>query len=251
MGAIARALPSPRARSLPPWRKLRRRLLFVLAAALALAAAYMLWLRDSDLVAVERVTVIGAEQNPKVVAALEAAGMEQSTLHVDLDELRAAVSGDPAVRSISADADFPSGLEISVDLRTPVGYVEQAGAVVAGDGVVLERRGSRPEGLATIEPATASGRGAGGELSGEALALSRVLGAAPEPLLAQLERVFADPDFGPVVEVGPGIELRFGDRSQLEGKWAAAAAVLADPKLKTAAYIDLSVPQRPVVGSSP
>ncbi len=48
--------------------------------------------------------------------------------------------------------------------------------------------------------------------------------------------------------MGEGIELRFGDPAQAERKWAAAAAVISDPGLRSAVYIDVSVPTRPVVG---
>ena len=76
-------LSLPALPSLPDLRKLRRRLLVLALVALALAAGYLLWLRDSSLVAIERVTVTGAEGEPGVEAALAAAATEMTTLHVD------------------------------------------------------------------------------------------------------------------------------------------------------------------------
>ena len=45
-----------------------------------------------------------------------------------------------------------------------------------------------------------------------------------------------------------GIELRFGTAGAARAKWAAAAAILADRRLETLAYVDVRVPQRPAVG---
>ena len=57
-----------------------------------------------------------------------------------------------------------------------------------------------------------------------------------------------DDRHGVVAELNGGIELRFGAPGSADQKWQAAATVLADPKLTSATYIDLSVPSRPVVG---
>lgn len=235
------ALPSP-----PDLRKLRQRVVVAALVVAALAAGYLLWLRDSSLVAVERVTVAGAEDEPRVEAALAAAATEMTTLHVDEDALLAAVADMPSVLSLSASADFPHGLAIAVDVRRPVAYIEaDGGTVLAGDGVVLETNVERPDGLPLIE---AEEGAPGVRAEGGALILTRVLSGAPEVLLAQATAATVDDDVGPVVEVGPGIELRFGDASKADLKWSAAAAVLADPGLDNAFYIDLAVPSRPVVG---
>lgn len=229
----------------PDLRKLRRRLFVVALVVAALAAGYLFWLRDSSLVAVERVTVTGAAGQPGVEAALASAATEMTTLHVDEDALLAAVADMPAVLSLSAAPDFPHGLEVDVDIRRPVAYVEAGETILAGDGVVLETNAERPEGLPLIEAEEAP---SGARAAGGALILTRVLSGAPEVLLAQATTATVEDDVGPVVEVGPGIELRFGDASKADLKWSAAAAVLADSGLDNAVYIDLAVPSRPVVG---
>lgn len=226
-------------------RRLGRRAGVLAIALVVLAAGYMLWLRDSSLVAVERVSVTGAEREPAVEAALAAAATEMTTLHVDEDALRAAVADEPSVLALDATPDFPHGLAIEVDVRRPVAYLEaNGGTILAGDGVVLDSGVERPEGVPAVESDEGVVEGRAG---GAALALARVLGASPEVLLAEAESARITDD-GPVVSVGPGIELRFGDPSQAELKWSAAAAILADPDLDGAGYIDLSVPSRPVIG---
>lgn len=230
----------------PAWPALRRWLLLALAAVVALAAAYLLWLRDSSLVAVTDVTVIGAERDPGIEADLAHAAMSMSTLDVDESALRAAVADDPAVVSVSASPDFPHGLSVTVDVREPAGYIAaDGGVIVAGDGVVLATETERPEGLPPIEVESPE---VDARASGSALALARVLGPAPDALSRRIERGFEDPELGPVVVLTSGIELRFGDPAQAASKWDAAAAVLADPELGSASYLDLSVPSRPVAG---
>ena len=250
MGSIARSLPRPRLGSLPSGPVLRRRLAIVVVLAAVLAAAYWFWFRDSSFVAVEAVRVSGTEEQPELASKLEAAALEQTTLNVDEQALLAAVSDDPAVRGVSAAADFPHKLTIEVDLRDPVGYLPSTGEVVAGDGVILERVGEPPGELATIE--VEDGKlGSGDMLEGNALTIAKALGPAPVPLLEKVTGARMDAEHGVVVTLKGGIELRFGDRADHDLKWKAAAAVLADPKLTTASYIDLSVPDRPVVGGVP
>lgn len=250
MGSLARSLPRPRLGFLPSAPVLRRRLAVAVILLLALAAAYHFWFRDSSFVAVEDVSVSGAEDRPGLASTLESAALEQTTLNVDEQALAAAVSADPAVRGVTASPDFPHGLSIEVDLRDPVGYLPSSGAVVAGDGVILDEIEERPEGLASIE--IEDGKlGSGGTLEGNALLIARALAPAPGPLLAEVDEARMDAEHGVVVTLGDGIELRFGDRTDPDLKWQAAAAVLADPKLTTATYIDLSVPDRPVVGGVP
>jgi cell division septal protein FtsQ len=89
----------------------------------------------------------------------------------------------------------------------------------------------------------------GGQLAGPALEQARVLAAAP----AALRRYVAGSRYGESgvdVELASGIELRFGDSSQAEEKWKAAAAVLADPSVTALDYVDLHAPGRPAVGGS-
>jgi hypothetical protein len=55
---------------------------------------------------------------------------------------------------------------------------------------------------------------------------------------------------GVEVELTTGIELRFGDATQVTRKWRAAAAVLADPAVTALDYVDLHAPSRPAFGGS-
>jgi len=50
------------------------------------------------------------------------------------------------------------------------------------------------------------------------------------------------------VHLRNGPRLIFGNDSRPFAKWAAAAAVLADPSSKGATYVDVRLPGRPVAG---
>lgn len=84
----------------------------------------------------------------------------------------------------------------------------------------------------------------GDRLKGPMLEQAKILGAVP-PGLRQFVLGSRYGEDGVEVELTSGTELRFGDASQAERKWRAAAAVLADPEVTVPDYVDLHSPQRP------
>jgi hypothetical protein len=89
----------------------------------------------------------------------------------------------------------------------------------------------------------------GGRLRGPALEQVRVLAAVPDELRPYVAGSYYG-ESGVDVELTTGIELRFGDSSQAARKWAAAAAVLADPSVTSLDYVDLNAPSRPSWGGT-
>jgi cell division protein FtsQ len=225
-----------------------RRLAAALVVVVALAAAYMLWLRDSSLVAVEEVRIEGLTSltDPSAAGELESAALDMTTLHVEVEELGAAVAEYPTIASLSASPSFPNGLEITVVERTPVAVAGPSQIPVAADGVLLPGVDAGDAELPAIEAAPAEG---GGALDEEGSGQAAVLGAAPEALAPVIERTSVTPE-GLEVELEGGISLRFGEPSRAAAKWAAAARILADPSLAALSYIDLRVPGRPAVGGA-
>ncbi|MEA2365858.1 MAG: cell division protein FtsQ [Thermoleophilaceae bacterium] len=232
--------------ALPP--SLRRRVLITLAVSLVLAAGYQFWLRDSSLVAVEKVTVSGltTKDADRVRAALTSAAHAMTTLHVRHDELEQAIVAYPVVRALEVRPDFPHGLQIHVVEHRPAAVV--GGVPVAGDGTIL--RGLPVEGRLPTIPAR-------GNLHGTrlkdpvALHAALVAGGAPAALRSRLERVEMRSQDGLVVTVRDGPELIFGDARRVHAKWIAAARVLADPDAAGATYIDVRLPGRPAAGGLP
>jgi cell division protein FtsQ len=217
-----------------------------LLAGLVLAG-YRLWLRDSTLVAVRSVNVVGASgpDAERIRAALDAAGREMTTLHVREAALRDAVRPFPLVRTVTVETSFPSGLTIRVIERRIAALAQVGGksVPVSDDAVLLP--GARAVGrLPEISLSVQSRRQ---ELRGEARDAALALGAAPPALRAHVKGASSDED-GIVVALRRGPELIFGDASRAAAKWAAAARLLAEPDLGGVAYIDLRTPERPAAG---
>lgn len=127
-----------------------------------------------------------------------------------------------------------------------IGSDEDAVAVAA-DGRVLEWLPPPEEGALPMLPLTTVPEGH--RLRGPALEQVRVLGATPPELFPYVAGSRYG-EGGVVVVLDPGIELRFGDASQAARKWRAAAAVLANPSVTTADYVNVEVPSHPAVGGS-
>jgi cell division protein FtsQ len=234
----------------PPPPRLRRppaRALAGFACVLLLLGLGFLWLRDSSLVRVKRVTVTGVTgpDAGRVRHALEAAALDMTTLNVRRDELRTATQPFPTVLAVETRTDFPSGLRIRVRERNPVGAVVAGNqrVPVAADGTVMRTTPSDglPEISAKAPPAGA--RAAEPDVR-RAIALLR---AAPAPLRARVRRVYLGPK-GLTVPLRDGPTLYFGGSDRTRAKWVAATVVLADPTSRGATYLDLRLPERPAAG---
>lgn len=242
LDAVARSAlaPSPRA---------RRRFVIAALVTAVLGAGYMLWLRDSGLVAVKEVEVTGltGRDADRVRTALDGAARGMTTLHVDRDALEAAAAPFPVVRAIEVETDFPSGLRVTVIEQRPVAVLVsgERRIPVAGDGSVLSglpTEGSLPEiHTAVAIPAAQLEPGATRDAA-------RVAGGAPGVLVTRLDQVEREESRGLVVSVEDGPELIFGTAERLTAKWAAAVRVLADPDAAGAEYLDLRLPDRPAAG---
>ncbi|MEA2428605.1 MAG: cell division protein FtsQ, partial [Thermoleophilaceae bacterium] len=146
MTTVVRLLPRafllvPRAVAAGPvhW---RRRLIALTLIAAALTAGYMFWFRDSSLVRVERVDVVGLSAAPgaaRLRADLTAVAQRMTTLHVDEAGLRAVVADAPVVHAIEITPRFPHGLTIDVIENRPVALLVAGGhnVPIAADGTLL------------------------------------------------------------------------------------------------------------------
>jgi len=230
----------------------RRRALLVVIATVALAAVYFGWFRDSSLIAVRDVEVkgVGGTQQKRIEKALTKAAETMTTLHVREDKLAAAAAAFPDVKSVSADASPPSGLTVTVEQRRPalIARDKSQTLAVAEDGAVLPGV-EVPEGekLPAIDVA---GLPKSGLLEGPDLEQALIVGGAPEPLRPLVEKVAFEPDEGVIVTLEGGLPVHFGTGGRAEAKWAAASAVLADPKLERLTYVDVRVPERAAAGGA-
>jgi hypothetical protein len=86
-------------------------------------------------------------------------------------------------------------------------------------------------------------------LRGTLLTQAKILGAAPAPFRPCLEASRYG-DTGVAVTLRSGIEIYFGDATRAAEKWAAAAALLADPEVSELDYVNVVSPRRPSTGGS-
>jgi cell division protein FtsQ len=181
---------------------------------------------------------------------LTKAAEEMTTLHVREDELAAAAAAFPDVKSVSADASLPTGLTVTVVQRRPalIARGKSETVAVAGDGAVLP--GVEVPKDAKLPAIDVDELPSSGRLDGPALEQALVVGAAPEPLQPLIEKVGFESDEGVVVTLEGGLPVHFGTDGRADAKWEAAAAVLADPKLKRLTYVDVRVPERAAAGGA-
>jgi cell division protein FtsQ len=226
------------------------RLLVVVVALLAVLGGAYLWLRDSSLVAVKRVTVVGVSgpDAAGIRKALNRAGRSMTTLDVHMKALNMAVAPFSVVKSLEVSTQFPHGMTIRVIEEVPVGVLAFGGArtAVAGDGTLLHDVPA-PSSLPEI-PLSAAPGGSRVTDPGAAAAV-KLLAAAPYRLLGKVRLVTMTDATGLVAQLRNGPRVYFGGANQLRAKWRAVVAVLADPGSVGAVYIDVTDPSRPAAGS--
>lgn len=230
----------------------RGRIAVLLMAVLALLlGGAWLWVRDSPLVAVQRVTISG-ESGPDagaVRSALQSAARSMTTLDVQTSRLYAAVSAYPVVKSLQVTTQFPHGMRIHVVEELPVAEIVLGGhsVAVASDGTLLHDLANVPA-LPRINLSVPPG----GPRLTEPQAVESVAAAAaaPRELLSRITVISTAPDHGVVAHLRDGPEVYLGAPTRLRAKWSAAVAVLANPGSDGATYIDVTDPARPAAGAS-
>lgn len=229
----------------------RLRIVLSLALVVALLGCAWLWVRDSSLVAVRRVSVTGASgpDAAQIRSALVLAARTMTTLDVHPDALRTAVAPYPVVKDLRIETQFPHGLRIRVVEQIPVGAVAVGGRTiaVAADGTLLHdvmATQSLPRIPVAVPPGGTRLTDAG------ALGSVAVLAAAPYPFLARISQVTTSAQHGFVVALRGGPGVYFGAATRLAAKWTAATQVLADSGSAGAGYVDVTDPERPAAGAS-
>ncbi len=231
--------------------RLRVRVALAVVAVLALAGGGWLWVRDSSLVAVRKVTITGAygPDAGQIRSALTLAARNMTTLDVRLGQLRTAVAPYPVVKDLRVSIHFPHGMRIRVLEQLPVGALVAGGRAVAvtGDGTLLHDvpAGSLPQIPVRLFP---GGSAVTDRTTLDALAL---LTTAPARMVARIAQVTNSSAHGLVAQLRSGPSIYFGDDSELDAKWVSATEVLAASGSAGASYVDVTDPSRPAAGASP
>jgi cell division protein FtsQ len=233
----------------PSWRSLLAGLALVLLAVGAYAGA-----RETSVFAVRTLEIVGG--TPRVQAEVRAAlapELGRSLVKVSGDEINRRIAGSPNVLSVSIDRAFPHTLRVIVRPERPVLLLRRG-----ADGWVVSARGRvqrevRNTKLSTLprlwvprETAIAVGEILAPESGGRAAA---ALAPLKGGLFGSVRFVRADPGELTLV-LRSGLEIRLGDLRDVRLKVAIARRILAViGAYTTRGYIDVSVPERPVVGS--
>jgi cell division protein FtsQ len=228
-----------------------RSLLVAFAVLAGVLGAYAI-ARESGLFAVHRVRVEGAppavaRQVTRVLSDTDG----KSLLAVDLGRADRTVEALPTVEAASFDRAFPHTLTVTVTPERPVAIVRQGAAayLVSARGRVMRKVELRSTpALARIWVPKGRPLEAGALLDGS---LAAAVTAATPLAGARFPRVVSVEATGRelTLHLRSGVEVRLGDGRDVELKLAVARRVL--PLLRSdSVYLDVSVPERPVGGTS-
>lgn len=255
--ALARAqahTPSPALHLVPSGRSLA-----VGFGLLATALLLFLGARESAVFSVRSLTVAtepAGHSRPvrEALAPLEG----RSLLKIDEAAIARRLEGLPHVHLLGYDRSFPDELRVHVSVERPVAVLRRADEnwLVSGEGRILRKlearlrrplpvvwipRGVEPEIGAILradEPVRAVG----------ALAVA----SSADPAFARRIWYVATEEEGLKIVLRDRFELRLGSASDLPLKLAVSQQVLAAIRVSSmpASYIDVSVPARPVAGTT-
>lgn len=238
-------------RVVPSWRGLA----IAFAALLAVVGSYLA-ARDSALFAVQRIEIDGA---PPAVARDVQATLRplegESLLRVDLDAVANRLAAIPSVRSARFDRAFPHTLHVTVTAERPVAVLrrgDEAWLVSARGRVIRILQNPRLSSLPRVWAPLTVSAAAGDRLTDvPTVRAVRALAAVADSDLPARVRYARATEEGLTLMLAAGTELELANDEELPLKLAVARRVLLalDPARQGwPAYIDLTVPGRPVVG---
>ena len=252
--ATARAAVAPTQPDLPLIRRLAPSGRSVAAGLglLALAVGAYAVARETSIFAVLRLEVVGGSPRAQAeVRAALAGEVGRSLLQVNGGEIDRRIATSPDVMSVSFDRAFPNTLRVVVRPERPVLLLRRGSEawVVSARGRVLRevknpRLSSLPRAwvprTTVVSVNTILVPESGGTVAAALAPLSR-------GLFGQVRFVRADPKELTLV-LQTGLEIRFGDIHDVRLKVAIARRILGViGPYTTTGYVDVSVPERPVV----
>ena len=222
-------------------------------ALIALACGLYAGARTTSVFAIRRVEVRGAgpADAARVRHALSPL-LGTSLLGIGGDDVEPRVLRLPEVARVSFDRAYPHTLRVTVVPELPVVVVRRGADawLVSGRGRVLRRtpRGSSarlPRVWVPRDAELARGATVDAAAGGAAARAIAVLRSAAFRIPMRTVRTDAS---GLTLTLRDGVELRFGEPTDLRLKLAVVRRAL--PFVPAGSYLDVSVPQRPVSGST-
>ena len=207
---------------------------------------------DSVLLDLDRVVVEGAVRTGADEARF-ASGLRRGEPMLDVDEgaVDRAVEALPWVLEASVRREWPGRVRIRLVEREPVAVAEaQPGALALIDrtGRVLEWAPAPPPGLPVLTGLPPAGP-PGTTLGIDGVATLQVAVALPAELRARTAGLAPAPGSGGEVELrlNPEGMVRLGPPDDLDAKFTAIRAVLAQVDLRNLAVLDVRRPENPVL----
>jgi cell division septal protein FtsQ len=226
----------------------------LLAFAVFLAGVASWWLaRESSLFAVRHVEVVGAP--PRVSKQVERAVADEiggSLVRLNAARIRSRVLELPTVRAAAIDRAFPNTLRIMVAPERPVAVIRQRSNawLVARRGTVIEAVERRPlPRLPRIWVPRTTNVAPGSTVTGEPGTAAATAAMLRAPGLSSRVATIRAGDEGVTLKLRSGLEVRLGPAADIGLKLRVAARLL--PLLQAGdVYLDISLPERPVAGTS-
>jgi len=206
---------------------------------------------SSGVFAVDRIEVRGAP--PEVVSDVLAATRRvrgQSLVALDAGDAEGTVRALPAVAGVFVDRAFPNTLVVKVAPERAVAVARRRHSswLVTGSGKVIREIET---GSQRVFPRLWLTRGVavrvGGTLPASYMPATKALAAARDEKLPRRVKAVRTTDGELTLVLRRGPEIRLGAATDLGLKVAVATAVFPFAH-RTSAYIDVSVPERPVAG---
>lgn len=240
-----------------PWRRVSG----IAAAAAALLALLYLAARETPLFAVRTVEITGGAQAMRKAVREAAQPVEgESLVALDGQSLVRELEALPSVRSATYDRAFPSTLRIFVRPELPVGIVRLGAErwVVSERGRIIRRYApGSSEGYPRFELPGRPNVVPGAYLTDPgARVVLGALAVVPKNFPVRIHMVRLEGGRLTMDLRAPwgSPELRIGEAVDVKVKLAAAAVVLRSLSAEapsSVGYVDVSVPERTVVGSDP
>ncbi len=214
----------------------------------------ILWTISGPVFGISNVTVKGytGDYRAEVQQSAELVAGTGSMVRLPSGDMRTALTRFPGVLDTDIERDWPWSITVRVTMGAPIAILSVKGGgryLISPSGQVMGKAGARA-GLPVITVASYPQSGVL-TANGQRAAL-RFIGWLPPDIAGRLRDLHAVGG-GLEAKLNNGLELRLGAATKLAEKAQALVAVLsqADPKaLDAAAYLDLSNPSRPMLGST-
>ena len=244
----------PRRSSNPEARARVLRIAAYVSVVTVASVLLILWTISGPVFGISNVTVKGytGDYRAEVQQSAELVAGTGSMVRLPSGDMRTALTRFPGVLDTDIERDWPWSITVRVTMGAPIAILSVKGGrryLISPSGQVMGKAGNRA-GLPVITVASYPQSGVL-TANGQRAAL-RFIGWLPPDIAGRLRDLHAVGG-GLEAKLNNGLELRLGAATKLAEKAQALVAVLsqADPRaLDAAAYLDLSNPSRPMLGST-